>query len=110
MSNQKLRMNLLNLDKRWQRFNDAARGCPCCGQTFSGIFDLVMDHPGVWPYGDRTTQGLSELQVGGDGARPTLFAQDGALKEAQDNGIWIDALLDVYAASGQDIRPHLTQD
>ncbi|MCT4553747.1 MAG: DUF2199 domain-containing protein [Pelagimonas sp.] len=42
--------------------------------------------------------------------RPALFAQDGPLAEAQENGISFDMLLDIYAACGQDIRPHLAQD
>lgn len=43
-------------------------------------------------------------------ARPVALAQSGALAEAQRNGISFDQLLDIYAAFGQDIRPHLTQD
>lgn len=39
--------------------------------------------------------------------RPHLKAQSGPLKAAQDNGISFDELLDIYAASGEDIRPHL---
>ena len=44
-------MSLLQLDSRWRRFNDENRACPCCGQTFSGIFDIVFDHPDDWPHG-----------------------------------------------------------
>ncbi|GAA6180991.1 hypothetical protein NBRC116594_24290 [Shimia sp. NS0008-38b] len=39
--------------------------------------------------------------------RPTLIAQDGPLARAQAEGISFDHLLDIYAASGEDIRPHL---
>ncbi|EPX81892.1 DUF2199 domain-containing protein [Salipiger mucosus] len=42
--------------------------------------------------------------------RPALAAQDGPLAEAQAGGISFDALLDLYAAAGHDIRPHLAQD
>ena len=42
--------------------------------------------------------------------RPTVVAQSGPLQDAQRNGISFDQLLDIYAAFGQDIRPHLTQD
>lgn len=42
--------------------------------------------------------------------RPELFALDGPLADAQRDGISFDALLDIYAASGMDIRPHLAQD
>lgn len=39
--------------------------------------------------------------------RPHLRAQMGPLAEAQTDGISFDALLDIYAASGEDIRPYL---
>lgn len=186
-------MNLLDLDARWRRFNDQGRACPCCGKTFSGIFDLGYDHPDDWPHGhsngediivgddrlnadlcrigDRhflrctlplTIRGSDEFFAFGPWAevsqdqfyayldtygdtpkpmpegegllanalpmfedesgtvvrvalpdptnRPELTAQHGALVEAQENGISFDDLLDIYAAGGQDIRPHLTQD
>ena len=38
-----------------------------------------------------------------------LMAQDGALRDLQELGLTFDQLLDIYAASGSDIRPHLTQ-
>ncbi|WHZ36986.1 DUF2199 domain-containing protein [Sagittula sp. MA-2] len=40
--------------------------------------------------------------------RPVATATDGPLAEAQAQGIGFDDLLDIYAASGNDIRPHLT--
>lgn len=43
-------------------------------------------------------------------ARPSALAQTGALQAAQKKGISFDQLLDIYAAFGQDIRTHLTQD
>ena len=42
--------------------------------------------------------------------RPGLKAHDGPLAEAQNSGISFDDLLDIYAACGQDIRPHLMRD
>ncbi len=42
--------------------------------------------------------------------RPHLTATEGALAEAQAQGISFDDLLDIYAASGDDIRPHLVAD
>lgn len=42
--------------------------------------------------------------------RPKLTALDGALATAQAQGISFDDLLDIYAASGDDIRPHLVAD
>jgi hypothetical protein len=42
--------------------------------------------------------------------RPQLRALDGPLAQAQEQGVSFDDLLDIYAASGMDIRPHLTTD
>ncbi|SNR58350.1 DUF2199 domain-containing protein [Puniceibacterium sediminis] len=42
--------------------------------------------------------------------RPRLIIAEGPLAEGQKNGISFDELLDIYAASGKDIRPHLTRD
>lgn len=43
--------------------------------------------------------------------RPILEVHDGAhaLARLQEDGITFDQLLDIYAAAGQDIRPHLLQ-
>ncbi len=190
-------MNLLQLDKRWQRFNDDARECPCCGKTFGGVFDIGYDHPITWPHENRADSGQEVIEVGTDklsadlcrigedrfircvvmlpirgsdesfafgawgsvhpdsfdryvsawksgdwsdfegcfswlsndlpgfdseepiacnlqvlesGQRPILKAQAGPLADAQDTGISFDELLDIYAAAGHDIRPHLLAD
>ena len=191
-------MALLDLDARWRRFNDPDRACPCCGQRFSGVFDIGFDHPTQWPHqpredqpfvkqgddqltadlcraGDQRfvrvvmsfpVQGAEEevmhitpwaelgpeafyayldtfdgsgapvvedapaalanqlpgfedetedalpilLHFPGPDARPIALAQGGKLADAQENGISFDQLLDIYAAFGQDIRPHLQQD
>jgi hypothetical protein len=42
--------------------------------------------------------------------RPRLQVEDGPLSEAQTKGISFDELLDIYAAAGDDIRPHLAKD
>jgi hypothetical protein len=42
--------------------------------------------------------------------RPALAVEFGSLADAQEDGISFDDLLDIYAAAGNDIRPHLTQD
>lgn len=42
--------------------------------------------------------------------RPLLTLSEGPLAEAQTNGVSLDDLLDIYAAFGDDIRPHLTAD
>lgn len=39
--------------------------------------------------------------------RPHLTAKNGPLAQAQAEGISFDQLLDIYAASGEDLRPHL---
>lgn len=184
---------LLALDTRWRRFNDETSACPCCGQSFSGVFDVGYDHPDCWPHGGLRDSGKDLLQVGEDkltsdlcrwddhrfircilplpikgsedvfnfgvwgsvvpenfyryiddatgeapgfegcfswlmndlplfeteerigcdltpgpeGHRPILTAQDGPLATAQAEGISFDQLLDIYAATGTDIRPHL---
>ncbi|MGP6085934.1 DUF2199 domain-containing protein [Antarctobacter jejuensis] len=185
-------MNLLDLDARWRRFNDDSRACPCCGRSFSGIFDLGFDAPEDWPHlqrgedveidGDRLTTELARINGryflravltlplrGSDDAfsfgpwaevpepvfraylatledpatpfpdaegllanplpgfddetgtavtlslpdpaqRPQMTVLDGALAEAQAQGISFDDLLDIYADSGDDIRPHLLAD
>ncbi|ETX28324.1 DUF2199 domain-containing protein [Roseivivax isoporae] len=56
-------MPLLDLDARWRRFNDPDRACPCCGQTFAGIFDLGFEHPEDWPH--PPAEG-TEVAVGAD--------------------------------------------
>jgi len=53
----------LSEDPRWQRFNDKDFACPCCGQNFSGIFDIGFDHPDPWPHGSREQSGLEILIV-----------------------------------------------
>ncbi|MEQ9693606.1 DUF2199 domain-containing protein [Shimia sp. SDUM112013] len=189
-------MNLLDLDARWRRFNDPDRACPCCGRTFSGIFDIGFDEPDSWPHPPLAETGTDDLSVGEDrltadlcridgdrfircvlplpirgsdevfffgvwarvgdgvffayldaingtgasfdgaeawimndlplfesddpiaatlssgdaGARPVLSVRSGPLADAQKDGISFDHLLDIYAASGTDIRPHLTTD
>lgn len=59
-------MNLLDLDKRWQRFNNAERTCPCCGQSFSGVFDIGFDHPVAWPHEILAESGRETIEVGDD--------------------------------------------
>ncbi|SPF80512.1 DUF2199 domain-containing protein [Pseudoprimorskyibacter insulae] len=49
-----------------------------------------------------------DLTAGTGAERPRLTAQDGDLAEAQTDGLSFDALLDLYAACGNDLRPHLT--
>ena len=181
----------LTSDPRWRRFNDSSTPCPCCGRTFSGVFDIGFDHPDPWPHGNRGDSGEDVLRAGtdslgtdlcelgqyrfiravlplpiigtdqrfafgpwgsvnpanfdryasgdpgfegcfawllnalpgfdipeplpcnlvpgGPGERPVLEVHDGAheLARLQEDGITFDRLLDIYAAAGQDLRPHL---
>ena len=78
------------------------------GTLFEGCFAWLMNTlPGI---------GNSEplpcnLIPGAPGERPILEVHDGAheLAELQETGITFDQLLDIYAAAGQDLRPHLMQ-
>lgn len=70
-------------------------GCPALLANLLPDFETDGDLPCI-------------LTPGPDGERPRLMAQDGPLLTAQESGISFDRLLDIYAASGQDIRPHLT--
>ena len=48
-----------------------------------------------------------DMILGGANERPLLYVHGGDLADAQAKGITFDHLLDIYAASGTDIRPHL---
>lgn len=50
------------------------------------------------------------LRFPGADQRPTAIASGGVLASAQAHGISFDQLLDLYAACGDDIRPHLLRD
>ena len=52
---------------------------------------------------------LGQLDFGDGSARPVFTADSGPLAKAQQDGIGLDDLLTTYAASGNDIRPHLAQ-
>jgi hypothetical protein len=186
----------LSDDPRWLRFNNRDFQCPCCGLSFTGVFDIAFDHPDPWPhmsfreskgegirvgndvldsdfckFGDHVfVRGLiqipilesetpfsfgvwpslhkenfrsylqaynteEELKIGpcfgwlsndipiygigsflqttvifqGSGKRPLFEVHDARspLFDDQQHGISFDRLLDIYAACGTDIRPHL---
>ena len=65
---------------------------------------LMNDLPGC----ESDTPYKCQLIPGQVQERPVLKASEGPLLQAQDAGISFDALLDLYAATGNDIRPHLT--
>lgn len=62
--------------------------------------------PGVGMSGDPLPCTVTGFAVG---RRPELWVHSGehALADMQEQGITFDQLLDIYAASGTDIRPHL---
>jgi hypothetical protein len=57
-------------------------------------------------YQDGFPQSVNVV-FGGGQARPTFLAVEGSLALDQEFGITFDELLDLYEASGTDIRPHL---
>jgi len=76
---------------------------------FPGCFGWLMNTLPIWKSDNPLP---CDVKMGGVGQRPILVVHDGAhaLTEAQAPGITFDQLLDVYAASGQDIRPHISDD
>ncbi len=50
------------------------------------------------------------LLPGPEGERPRIRLSEGPLAALQSDGIGFDPLLDLYAALGDDIRPHLSAD
>ncbi|TCL09814.1 hypothetical protein BXY66_1879 [Shimia isoporae] len=68
-----------------------------------GIAFLMNDLPGF----ESDDPIACQLIPGAEGQRPRLTALDGPLKSAQSNGISFDQLLDIYAHTGNDVRPHL---
>ena len=186
----------LSDDPRWRVLHDHEMQCPCCDQTFGGVFDFAFDHPDSWPHGNRQASGQetlvagddrlgtdlcsfgehrfvkgllsldilgsdesfsfgvwcslardnfdayvsafgteaeadlepvfgwmsnllpyydnraflkSQIQFKGGNARPAVIIGDSSCTITQDQqcGISFDTLLDIYAATGNDIRPHL---
>ncbi|MBP0480953.1 DUF2199 domain-containing protein [Sagittula salina] len=72
------------------------------GAPFSGYGLTANDLPGF----DGDAMPVRLTSTGPE--RPTASAIQGPLEQAQTEGLSFDDLLDIYAASGQDIRPHLT--
>ncbi|MDD9920793.1 MAG: DUF2199 domain-containing protein [Boseongicola sp.] len=74
--------------------------------TFDGCFSWLMnDLPGF----EMDDWLPCDLEVEDPDQRPRLYVHEGTheLANLQRNGMTFDRLLDVYAAAGQDIRPHL---
>ncbi len=73
------------------------------GEPVTGLSATVANELPGFPGSAHGT-----LKPGTGLERPRLAVADGALARACTEGISFDELLDIYAASGQDIRPHLT--
>lgn len=74
---------------------------------FNGCFGWVMN--GL-PYFDFPDPFPADIEWGKDpSVRPEIWVHQGAhpVTALQHSGITLDQLLDIYAASGMDIRPHL---
>lgn len=74
---------------------------------FEGCFAWLANNVPGW---DIDAALPCDLIPGPLGQRPTLHVHDESghpLGPAQDNGIDFETLLDIYAAAGKDIRPHL---
>jgi len=72
--------------------------------SFAGGAGFLMNNLPGFESDDVTA---CDLRAGPDGQRPQLFARQGPLARAQTDGISFDELLDIYAATGTDVRPHL---
>ena len=73
---------------------------------FEGCFSWLSN---LLPGFDFTEPLPCNLIPGEPGQRPVLEVHDGShdIARLQEEGITFDQLLDIYAAAGQDIRPHL---
>ncbi|MFY0632416.1 MAG: DUF2199 domain-containing protein [Vannielia sp.] len=59
------------------------------------------------PGSDPRLPTACRLTTAGPTDRPALFAHGGPLRAAQENGIGLDDLLQIYANAGTDLRGHL---
>lgn len=83
-----------------ERFDDGTQGA--VGPYFSWLSNRVYDCP------DRPVKSTMYMQ--NDRKRPILMVEeeDHPLFTKQRDGITFDELLDIYAACGHDMRPHLS--
>ncbi|MXQ07730.1 DUF2199 domain-containing protein [Alphaproteobacteria bacterium GH1-50] len=86
----------------YDRYIEASLG----GAPFEGSFAWLMNKLPGFEFDDWLP---CNLVPGAAGQRPVLEVHDGShdLARLQEEGITFDQLLDIYAAAGQDIRPHL---
>lgn len=74
-------------------------------EDFAGCFSWLCNALAGFPGADPIA---CDLHPAPRGQRPNLMTHaPSALHDAQTEGISFDALLDIYAAPGTDIRPHL---
>ena len=75
-------------------------------QDFDGCFAWLTNQ---LPWFDNDDTLPCNLIPGAEGMRPYLEIHDGhEAARLQEDGITFDQLLDIYAAAGQEVRPHLT--
>lgn len=72
---------------------------------FSGAAAWLMNDLPLFENDELIACDLKPAESGGE--RPHLTAQSGTLAQAQADGISFDQLLEIYAACGEDLRPHL---
>ncbi len=72
---------------------------------FAGAAAWLMNDLPLFENDELIACDLKPAESGGE--RPHLTAQSGTLAQAQADGISFDQLLEIYAACGEDLRPHL---
>lgn len=78
------------------------------GVPFEGAFSWLTNRFPCFDLEDGINEAFACDFIPQDGTRrPHLYAHEGPLADAQENGITFDHLLDIYAATGNDMRPHL---
>lgn len=78
------------------------------GAPFEGAFSWLTNRFPCFGLEDAIDEAFAcDFIPRGGSQRPHLYAHEGPLADAQGNGITFDHLLDIYAATGNDMRPHL---
>ena len=75
------------------------------GAGFSGAAAWLMNDLPLFESEEPIECSLKPAES--DAERPRLLATSGPLVQAQAEGISFDQLLDIYAACGEELRPHL---
>lgn len=111
-----LRLPIIGADQDFA-FGTWASVNPANYETYLGFTSQTAQFEGCFAWAMNRLPGFvmedwlpCNLMPGRPGERPYLEVHDGAheLAALQESGISFDRLLDIYAASGQDLRPHLS--